>query len=261
MNFAQANSLLQGRCYESRMVGNHVYLKRRNHAIAVQIHSRDTLLFTLDGQCILATEWFSDLAIGYRLNGFLHEPWLVCRWRKHTILYRAQDGYENGWSVDGLVVINLDGTLKCKGRPRRGSLRPMSEVQEEVRELNRLRQRLRQKIRYWRNKAKSKSPCRLTVTSILQEKNAQVRSLKIQSFGIERFFLEGGSETLDSCGEYMLLRARLDERREMVCLKMVCPSTGAAYVSPVRPGIRTVDQALDWMYQVRNCRQNLAAER
>jgi hypothetical protein len=141
----------------------------------------------------------------------------------------------------------------------------MSEVQEEVRELdrkrNRPRQKLRHKMRYWRDKVKSKSPCRLSVAAILQEKNAQVRSLKIQSFGIERFFLEGGSETLDSCGEYVLLRARLDERREMVCLKMVCPSTGAAYVSPVRPGIRTVDQALDWMYQVRNYRQNLAAER
>lgn len=47
----------------------------------------------------------------------------------------------------------------------------------------------------------------------------------------------------------------------MVCLKMVCPSTGAAYVSPVRPGIRTVDQALDWMYQVWNYRQNLARKR
>ena len=104
----------------------------------------------------------------------------------------------------------------------------MSEVLEELRKLdrerNRPRQKLRQKIRYWRHKAKSKSPCRLTVTSILQEKNAQIRSLQIQSFGIERFFLEGGSETLDSCGEYVLLRARLDERREMVCLKMVCPS-------------------------------------
>ena len=141
----------------------------------------------------------------------------------------------------------------------------MSEVQEEVRELdrerNRPRQKLRRKIRYWRNKAKSKSPCRLTVTSILQEKNAQVRSLKIQSFGIAWFFLEEESQTLDSCGEYVLLRARLDERREMVCLKMVCPSTGVAYVSPVQPGIRTVDQALDWMYQVRNYRQDLAAER
>jgi hypothetical protein len=265
MNFAQANSLLQGRCYESRKVGNHVYLRRRNHGIAVQIHSSDKLLFTPDGRVILATKWFSDLAIRNRINGFLPEPWLVCRWRNHKILYRAQDGYKNGWSVDGLVVINLDGTLKCKDRPRRGSLRLMSEVQEEVRELdrerNRPRQKLRQRIRYWRNKAKSKSPCRLTVTSILLEKNAQIRSLKIQSFGIERFFLEGGSETLDSCGEYVLLRARLDELQDMVCLKMVCPSTGAAYVSPVRPGIRTVDQALDWMYQVRNYRQNLAAER
>ena len=107
-----------------------MYLRRRNHAIAVQIHSSDKLLFTPDGRVILATKLFSDIAIGYRLNGLLPEPWLVCRWRKHTILYRAQDGYENGWSVDGLVVINLDGTLKCKGRPRRGSLRPMSPETE-----------------------------------------------------------------------------------------------------------------------------------
>lgn len=79
MNFAQANPLLQGRWYESRKVGNHVYLRRRNRAIAVQIHSSDKLLFTPDGRVILATEWFSDLAIPYHINGFLPEPWLVCR--------------------------------------------------------------------------------------------------------------------------------------------------------------------------------------
>ena len=258
MNFAQAISLLQGRCYESRKVGNYMYLRRRKNGIGIQIDSSDKVLFTPDGRVILA---FSDLVTRDRFNWFLPEPWLVCRWRNHMILYRAQDGYKNGWSVHGLIVINPGGTLKPRDRRKRGSLRPMSEVLEELRRIDRERQRLRQKMWYWRNKAKSKSPCRLTVTSILREKNAQLRSLKIQSFGIDRFFVEGGSETLDSCGEYALLRAQLDDRREMVCLKMVCPSTGAAYVSPVQPGIRTVDQALDWMYQVKNYRQNIAAER
>jgi hypothetical protein len=85
----------------------------------------------------------------------------------------------------------------------------MSEVQEEVRELdrerNRLRERLRQKIRYWRNKAKSKSPCRLTVTSILQEKNAQIRSLQIQSFGMVEQNPSWGMDS-DAFGCHLLQR-------------------------------------------------------
>ena len=46
----------------------------------------------------------------------------------------------------------------------------------------------------------------------------------------------------------------------MLCLKMVCPSTGAAYVSPVDPRTDSVDSALDWMFDTQNYRQQLVAE-
>ena len=105
-----------------------------------------------------------------------------------------------------------------------------------------------------------REPSRLSVAAILKEDNVQIRAVKIQAYGLERYFLEAGAQTIDSSGEYALLRFGLDDTRELVCLKMVCPSTGAAYISPVPPRTRTVDQALDWMFGVRDYRKNLVAE-
>jgi len=105
-----------------------------------------------------------------------------------------------------------------------------------------------------------REPSRLSVAAILKEDNVQIRAVKIQAYGLERYFLEAGAQTIDSSGEYALLRIGLDDTRELVCLKMVCPSTGAAYISPVPPRTRTVDQALDWMFGVRDYRKNLVAE-
>jgi hypothetical protein len=77
---------------------------------------------------------------------------------------------------------------------------------------------------------------------------------------MERYFLESGAETVQTDGEYSLLRIKLDQWNDMTCLKMVCPSTGAAYVCPVEPRTQTIDQALDFMFNVKDYRQQLVAE-
>jgi len=41
---------------------------------------------------------------------------------------------------------------------------------------------------------------------------------------------------------------------------MVCPSTQTAYVSPVEPRTQTIDEALDFMFNVKDYRQQLVAE-
>jgi len=46
----------------------------------------------------------------------------------------------------------------------------------------------------------------------------------------------------------------------MTALKMVCPSTGAAYIAPVEPRTQTIDQALDFMFNVKDYRRQLVAE-
>jgi len=76
---------------------------------------------------------------------------------------------------------------------------------------------------------------------------------------LERYFLEAGAETVETSGEYTLLRMKLDQWSDMTCLKMVCPSTGAAYVSPVEPRTQTIDQALDFMFDVTDYRKQLVA--
>jgi hypothetical protein len=59
--------------------------------------------------------------------------------------------------------------------------------------------------------------------AILKEDNVQIRAVKIQAYGIDRYFLDAGAQTIDTSGEYSLLRIGLDHTRELVCLKMVCP--------------------------------------
>ena len=260
MNYAEADALLQGRCRKRRKVGTYTYLERRDRAIAVRILSSDRLVFHPDGRIDVAARWVDRLKRRPRINHFLPEPWLSCAFRKHTILYRAQDGPKKGWAVEGVVTVIPNGPIRIKGRRRKLDLRPVADVYEEVSKLDRPRERSRQRLHYWRRKIESREPSRLSVAAILKEDNVQIRAAKIQAYGLERYFLDAGAQTIDSSCEYALLRIGLDRQQEMVCLKMVCPSTGAAYISPVPPGSRTIDQALDWMFGVTNYRKNLVAE-
>jgi len=260
MNYAEADALLQGRCHKRRKLGADTYLERRGRAIAVSILFSDRLVFHPDGRIDVDGRWLDRLKRRHQISGFLPKPWLSRVFRKHTILYRAKDGPEKGWWVWDLVTIRPNGPIRIKGPRKKGDLRPFADVYEEVRKLDRLRARSRQRLHYWRRKVERREPSRLSVAAILKEANVQIRAVKIQAYGLERYVREAGAQTIDSSGEYVLLRIGFDRTRELVCLKMVCPSTGVAYYSPVPPGTRTVDRALDWMFGVRDYRKNLVAE-
>ena len=171
----------------------------------------------------MAAGWLGRVKRRPRIKGFLPEPWCSCMFRKHTILYRAQDGHKKGWAVKGLVTVIPNGPIRIKGRHKKLDLRPFSDVYEEVRKLDRLRARSRQRLHYWRRKIERREPSRLSVAAILKEDNVQIRAVKIQAYGIDRYFLDAGAQTIDTSGEYSLLRIGLDHTRELVCLKMVCP--------------------------------------
>jgi len=106
-----------------------------------------------------------------------------------------------------------------------------------------------------------------TVSTIMEEQNATVRTAKIQIYGIERFFEEAGCRQIDKEAGYELItldtgRAHVQEPRRwggdnqqtanvvLTALRMTCSTTGKVYVNTVPPQMRTVSQALDWMYDI-----------
>ncbi len=277
MNFQEANAKLQGRCYESRKLQNNTYLKRRGkqvqrigrklvnvEVIAVQLHATDVLSLFSDGRIRVNTGGWDTVTTRDRISRYLPKPWTVYGERKATILsnfrwYAPRGDWskaERKGSVE--VVLSNSPTILADGSVQGGG--DAEEFRREIREQDNGRNRLRSRLRYWIEKARNRRGCKLTVQQIMAEENTQIRSAKIMVFGLERYFLEAGAQTLDESGEYTLLYLNLDDWNHMVCLKMVCPSTGAAYISPVDPRLTTIDMALDWMFDTENYRQQLVAE-
>lgn len=265
MNYQEADAKLQGRCYQSRKLANNTYLKRRTWgktAIAAQLHSTDVITFYEDGRIEVSTGGWDTVTTRDRINNYLDKPWHVFGERGATILsnYRWYAGQDNEYKRQGSVEVVLgnramilpDGTVEGGDSAE--------EYRDNVRREDNRRKSLRNRLKYWTEKAREHKPGKLTIAQIAQEENAQIRSAKISAYGLERYFLEAGAEIVETSGEYTLLRMRLDQWNGMTCLKMVCPSTGAAYISPVEPRTQTIDHALDFMFGVEGYRKQLVAE-
>ena len=265
MNYQEADQKLRGRCYSTRKLANNTYLKRRDwgstKAIAVQLHSTDIITFHEDGKVEVNTGGWDTITTRDRINRYLNKPWHVFGERGATILsnyrwYAGQDDYKRTGSAE--VVLSNRATILPDGEVDGGD--SAEEYREQIRQQDNDRNRLRSRLAYWVRKARTKTSCKLTIADIANEENAQIRSAKIAAFGLERYFLEAGAETLQIDGEYSLLRIKLDQWNNMTVLKMVCPSTQAAYVCPVEPRTQTIDEALDFMFGVENYREQLIAE-
>lgn len=231
-------------------------------AIAVQLHATDVVTFFLDGRIEVNTGGWDTVTTRDRINCYLDKPWHVYGERCATILsnYRWYAGQDNENKREGCVevVLSHSATILPDGTVDGGD--SAEEYRERIRQQDNERNRLRSRLRYWTEKARAKTPCKLSIADIANEENAQIRSAKIAAYGLERYFLEAGAETLRADGEYALLRIKLDQWNSMTVLKMVCPSTQAAYVCPVEPRTETIDQALDFMFGVENYREQLVAE-
>jgi hypothetical protein len=266
MNYREANTRLQGRCYSSRKLENNTYLRRRDwgstKAIAVQLHSTDVITFYEDGRIEVNTGGWDTVTTRDRINSYLDKPWHVYGERGATILsnYRWYAGQDDEYKRTGSaeVVLGNSATILPDGTVDGGD--SAQEYRDRIRQQDNERQRLRSRLRYWVQRARTKTPCKLTVADIANEENSQIRSAKIAAYGLERYFVEAGADTLQTDGEYTLLRIKLDQWNSMTVLKMVCPSTQAAYVCPVEPRTQTIDEALDFMFGVENYREQLVAE-
>lgn len=93
-------------------------------------------------------------------------------------------------------------------------------------------------------------PEEISAEEVLGEQNAELRRVKLERMGFERFLSESEPELLDSDsdpgGERKLYRVQLEDDEPLVCVSVYCPSTGRHYLLRVPPITTTCLQAIAW---------------
>ena len=273
MNYQQAAEQLVGRCRDRRKIANNTYLVRRDSdEIAVRLHATDVLTFFADGRIRVNTGGYHTVTTVDRINAFLPGPWRVSRHRGLTLLYkmhrtvaRINPFLPGPWRVSryrGLTILyqmhptawtpicTVDNSceISSEGETDGGDVQAYFA---SVRAEDNSRNRIRNRGRYWQKKVQEGKPAKgLTVANIMAKENATVRVCKMRLYGIEKFFLDANPKIIDAHGDYQLLSLPLTRWSNMLALKMVCPSTRVAYVSPVNPRVQSVSEALDWVFQM-----------
>jgi hypothetical protein len=94
-------------------------------------------------------------------------------------------------------------------------------------------------------------PETITATEILAETNAELRRVLLERMGYEAFLSAAEAETMhrdrDPGGERRLLRVRMQNDEDLVCVSVICPSTGRQYIIRVPPTMRSCRQAVAWI--------------
>jgi hypothetical protein len=94
-------------------------------------------------------------------------------------------------------------------------------------------------------------PETVTASEVLDEPNVQRRRVLLERCGYERFIRETDAQVLDTDrdrgGERRLLRVPMSRDEDLVCVSVICPSTGSRYVLRVPPTMRTCRQAVAWV--------------
>jgi hypothetical protein len=250
-NYQELDAKLQGRCRESRKIGNHTYAQRRNRyskegVIAILLHNTDILSFYPNGDIKVNTGGWHTVTTRSCINEFLPRPYTVSGYgRDRTMLYNG-NGWDNPLSaVDDSVLIKADGTTEGGGNAQD----VIAEVKREKLEAARPRNR----ARYWINKVREGKPSpKLTVAKILEEENQTVRLAMMRVFGFDRFILEANAKVIDEKAGYELLELPMDRWSNLRALKMKCSTTGAVYINQVPPHCHEVPSALDWMFDTKD---------
>ncbi len=93
-------------------------------------------------------------------------------------------------------------------------------------------------------------PETLRIDEILAEANAEVRRVMIERVGFDWFVHHAKAEELDRDrdpgGERRLLRIPLENDEPIVCVSVLCPSTGRQYILRVPPTMTTCKSAVAW---------------
>ncbi len=93
-------------------------------------------------------------------------------------------------------------------------------------------------------------PEEITASEVLEEPNAELRRVKMERLGIERFLRESDPEILDTDtdpgGARKLFRVPLENDEPLVCVAVTCPSTGRNYLLRVPPDITSCHASVAW---------------
>jgi hypothetical protein len=91
----------------------------------------------------------------------------------------------------------------------------------------------------------------ITAEEILAEPNAERRRVLLERMGYEAFLSRAKAKTLDedrdAGGPRRLVRVTMTDDEDLVCVSVICPSTGRQYVIRVPPTVTTCHQAVAWV--------------
>ncbi len=95
------------------------------------------------------------------------------------------------------------------------------------------------------------APETITADEVLETRNVELRRVLMERMGYENFLVAAHSQTLDidqdPGGERRLLQVPFGDDEPLVCLAVICPSTGRQYMLRVPPNMRTCRQAAAWL--------------
>jgi len=93
-------------------------------------------------------------------------------------------------------------------------------------------------------------PESITADEVLAESNSELRRVKLERMGFEKFLEEAEPQVLDvdrdPGGERRLFKVELGDDEPLVCVAVNCPSTGRRYLLRVPPTTTTCRQAVAW---------------
>ena len=94
-------------------------------------------------------------------------------------------------------------------------------------------------------------PETITAQEVLDESNAELRRVLLERMGYETFLRDADAKVLDRDrdpgGERRLLKVPMEGDEDLVCLSVICPSTGRQYLLRVPPAMRSCRQAAAWI--------------
>jgi hypothetical protein len=103
-SYAELDKQLQGRCAQSRKLGNNTYAHRDGAAICIRLHATDILTFYPNGSLQVATGGWLTITTKKRINEFLPAGMYIfsrdCAWWvKRPWQNRADEEFHEGWLI------------------------------------------------------------------------------------------------------------------------------------------------------------------
>lgn len=91
----------------------------------------------------------------------------------------------------------------------------------------------------------------ITAEEILAEENVERRRVLLELMGYEAFFKDANATVLDSDrdagGERRLLKVPMERDEDLVCISVICPSTGHQFIIRVPPNMKSCRGAVAWI--------------